>query len=871
MAEITQAQYDAAKQTHRKIYVHINLLSFQKQVIESIEGRVTNGSLTSDANSNMRNTCDIEMVVTDSSFNIENEGKIWIDRFIQIYIGVEDVFSGEVVWTNKGLYLLNQPTYGYDAVSKMLSFQGVDLMALFTEMRNGMLAEAYVIPAETNVRQVITTIVTMNGFNEYVIEECRNSDGSIQPVPYDMEFDVGATWWDVLESLQSILPNYQMYFDVDGVFHYEPTPYKANEPVRMNDDIWMQNVISESVSYDFESVKNHVKVLGRTHSVNYYSTSYNFYKDGPFIHVEGDPNEYRILSLNVPGVPQQPGDGTLIGFVANEDLTGPFFLWVGGEDIATGRLLEADGTPVTQLFKEEYWVFSYKSPQSTGRQFGDWTFLGHVQAVGEWMDDNPRSPFFVGNPAGEIKIVLYGGDYDNIMSDDLAKQRAEWEIYQRCRMNDSITLTSIPIYWAEVNWMVSYTPLGQQVVNQYLISSITTDLTYDGTQTYNLIRWYPYYIQYVPITGKVMVDLNVGGKCKSSKAISSKSDVVINSKIGGKETSTLGVSLDGSKTKSILNVSGVADSKIIREADGLFYMGTDGDFAANNSKSTSISANIPLVSTEINAYSVGKNEGDCHINTYVDVSGEGSRNYSSVARSTHIVKTVADATGESDIPSAAKINEAIIATQFNTNTTVSPASQVNGRNSIETDFSESVSNTTSSNGVDGDIGIDTSFMAEPSVEGTIPTSRFQQYIQGVIEHITQSDTAPDTSVTSYSTAIGETSFCCNQKKLIDIEINNLVDAISYKANAVLYNCPNLQRVKFPSSLKKISASIGQLCGGYIADFTSCRQVPTLMGYSTTSKVPVLGTVESIEVPNSLLNSWKTAAGWSSVADKIIGV
>ena len=78
-------------------------------------------------------------------------------------------------------------------------------------------------------------------------------------------------------------------------------------------------------------------------------------------------------------------------------------------------------------------------------------------------------------------------------------------------MNDSITLTSVPIYWSEVNWMVAYTPLGQDVVNQYLIRSITTDLTYDGTQTYNMIRWYPYYIQYVPATGSVEVYINTSG------------------------------------------------------------------------------------------------------------------------------------------------------------------------------------------------------------------------------------------------------------------------------------------------------------------------------------------------------------------------
>lgn len=488
MSEITQAQYNTAKQSQRNISIRINLLNFSKQIIDSIEGQVISGSITSDANSNMRNTCDIQMVVTDSSFNVEAEGKIWMDRYIQIYIGVEDLKTHQIIWTNKGIYLLNQPTYGYSAESKELSFQGVDMMALLTDMRGGMLAEAYLIPAGSNVRNVIITILGVNGINEYVVDDCKNSDGSIQPVPYDMNFDAGSTWWDVLEALQSILPNYQMYFDVDGVFHYETTPYRADEPVRMDDDIWRQNVISENVSYDFETIKNSVKVLGRTHSVNYYATE-----------VSVDEN---IVNLTIPGLTAIT-DGLLIGFVLKQSIYGEVSLNVN--NLGAKSLTKMDGNSVTSLAKDEYWTASYNGANNS------WQFLGHLQAVGEWMDDNPHSPFFVGNPAGEIKIVLYGGDYDNIMSDELATQRAEWEIYQRCRMNDSITLTSVPIYWSEVNWMVAYTPLGQDVVNQYLIRSITTDLTHDGTQTYNLIRWYPYYIQYVPTTGGCIITINPAG------------------------------------------------------------------------------------------------------------------------------------------------------------------------------------------------------------------------------------------------------------------------------------------------------------------------------------------------------------------------
>lgn len=605
MSEITQAQYNTAKQGQRNISIRINLLNFSKQIIDSIEGQVISGSITSDANSNMRNTCDIQMVVTDSSFNVETEGKIWMDRYIQIYIGVEDLKTHQTIWTNKGIYLLNQPTYGYSAESKVLSFQGVDMMALLTDMRGGMLSEAYLIPAGSNVRDVIITILGVNGINEYVVDDCKNSDGSIQPVPYDMTFDIGSTWWDVLESLQSILPNYQMYFDVDGVFHYEPTPYKANEVVRMDDDIWRQNVISENVSYDFESVKNSVKVLGRTHPVNYFATNVTV-------------NEATI-NLTIPNLTELT-DGALIGFTLTQSVYGNIMLNVN--NLGAVKLSKLDGRYVTSLAKGEYWTASYDADNQS------WQFLGHVQAVGEWMDDNPNSPFFVGNPAGAIKIVLYGGEYDNIMSDELATQRAEWEIYQRCRMNDSITLTSVPIYWAEVNWMVAYTPLGQDVVNQYLIRSITTDLTYDGTQTYNMIRWYPYYIQYVPATGAAEVYINTSG-----------------------EPDTVPTSAANGSVDESLRIVASCYSKSARFPEVKYHIVVDNDAIVMGRESSAAKSSISMMgisseaasspSSAVNAY--------CAIHTMCPVTAVSAG--TTRANIGHKIKMLSNVIGASDDPS----------------------------------------------------------------------------------------------------------------------------------------------------------------------------------------------------------------------------
>ena len=127
-------------------------------------------------------------------------------------------------------------------------------------------------------------------------------------------------------------------------------------------------------------------------------------------------------------------------------------------------------------------------------------------------------------------------------------------------MNDSITLTSVPIYWSEVNWMVSYTPLGQKVVNQYLIRSITTDLTHDGTQTYNLVRWYPYYIQYVPATSEVLVRVYTDDKStgNTTGAVRGNVDLVLSITKGQKAKSA-----QSSAAKSELN----ADLSIVSNAN----------------------------------------------------------------------------------------------------------------------------------------------------------------------------------------------------------------------------------------------------------------------------------------------------------------
>ena len=162
----------------------------------------------------------------------------------------------------------------------------------------------------------------------------------------------------------------------------------------------------------------------------------------------------------------------------------------------TFMVLDIDNKNVTNLSADTEYIFQYVIPKDGSGHF--WRFMGHQQAQAISYDNNPSSPFYVGDPIGSssigrIRIVLYGGEYDNIYSDDLAKQRADFEIYQRSRLNDSIVIESIPIPWIDVNIVISHR-FGQKTEqSKYIIKSFNIDYSTGGTMSINAITWYPYY------------------------------------------------------------------------------------------------------------------------------------------------------------------------------------------------------------------------------------------------------------------------------------------------------------------------------------------------------------------------------------------
>lgn len=454
--DIDQREYNVAKQNGRIIHTKINILNFDFQVVDEISGVVLDGSSYNiDATSDIRRTCNISLIPKDKSFNVEYGGKLWMDKYIQVFIGIEDVSNNnEIVYSNLGLYLINNPDQVYDATNNTITISGVDLMAKITGLRNGYLgfgegtqiATAYQIPMATGIKQSMTKVINqLCGFNLYSIDQPTPTILT----PYDMSFGLGSTAYNMIAQLRDINAGYQTYFDQDGIFWFNPIPTGSNEQIRVDDDIWKKVLISYKKTTDFESVKNYIEVFGKTQDDGHtpYGCTFDDNEDSPFnINLNGDNQNIIRIVLS------------------------------GGEY----DNIYPEPIPNTTTVDYNYFeVVTNIQPTDSPKRKRWYTKTGNVYTL------------------SEDKLPVLGTTYYRRLFDSLAQQRAEYELYLRCRLQDQIELTCVPVYWLDVNWLTEITlpnkQSGEEKTEQYIIKKISTTLGANGTQNITLMKYYPLY------------------------------------------------------------------------------------------------------------------------------------------------------------------------------------------------------------------------------------------------------------------------------------------------------------------------------------------------------------------------------------------
>lgn len=412
----TQLQYNTTLQTLRDIDCRLFVLDYNYTILDEISGKANNVSLSINADSDIRRTANINMTLKDdgkqnqsSSFYWTAGNGYWFDKFLQIYTAIKDIRSSEYIWVNQGIYCINEPTVNYDATTNSLSFQAVDLMSHLTGMRNGYLEGlTYTIPQGTLISSAVKAVLAEQGFTK-----CITYDPPQSKTPEDINIDVGGTAYDLLCELRDINSNWEFFFDTDGVFHFQKIPSgkvvvnnvtnEYGEPTPVVDHvIWDKTNISYDINTNFSDVKNYIEVYGKTHSPDEfcsaiftghtivlktkYEKSHYLNKQTIFgfgVFIDGDISKPLVLSNNIYNI------------ILNDSANMP----IGRLDIISSPI----------VIGNKYYCIKVKATDTIIDK--NLQFLGGLQSHAIAIENNPDSPFYVGQSTDYITNTMYRASF----------------------------------------------------------------------------------------------------------------------------------------------------------------------------------------------------------------------------------------------------------------------------------------------------------------------------------------------------------------------------------------------------------------------------------------------------------------------------
>lgn len=462
---ITQRDLDIIKSKNLVRYSKLEILNTDFKIMDVITSVLLNDSYSIDAESSVRRTYSCDIQLKDSKYFIGADKKFWMNHLIRPYLGIKNQRTKSIQWYCMGTFCLLEGNYKYDSTTSTLSLKCNDLMGTLNGDLNGrMKGHKIKIENGANARNAIIT----------VLNECGIAKYSICELPYtipsdDFEYDANTTAYNILNDIITLYSGYEMFFDIDGVFTVQKMPTCENDPIIIDNEIFSKYIISEDgLNINFSEIYNHIQVWGQSIDTDAFtdtsSLSGNIYTANI-----GSVSEYK--NFNKYGVHISSSSP------ANASLN------ING--LGAKRIMIDENKPITANYiSSGDYAFKYRKSSD------DFLLLGQYQVFGEAYIVNTDNPFHINNLGYEILFVCSGGDYEKIYTDDLAKQRARYEIYKHSNLQQALELTMITIPWLDVNWKITYKSYSDSDTYQYIIKSISGSST-EGTMSVSMIRFYP--------------------------------------------------------------------------------------------------------------------------------------------------------------------------------------------------------------------------------------------------------------------------------------------------------------------------------------------------------------------------------------------
>lgn len=530
----TQKKIDLLRMHNKQIQMKVTLLDESYGEVEEIIGRIKGyPSYEIDSESDIRRTCNITLVVPQKNqIDIDFE-KTWNKRMVELACAIYDPNfnpnhpdqdelwdSNGYVWFPLGTMLMVDGETYISASNQEIKLNLVDLMAMLTQERGSQIGETYPIVAGTNPKTLIEAIVAENTPFYHSMSVCEFDD----TIPYDQYSNRGDYTIDILRLIFDLFPYYEFFYNTDGTFIVQRIPTKIGDEIAIRKEVLDDLLISEKKTIDFSQIKNTTEIWGRSLSGDYVAQSctsspagtYNVVIDNDSFSeliggekytivpdstsIDGqkmkiqNTEEHKIYTVNGAGTVYTPiSAGTMLanrgyvlryydGKVGEETVNGET------ENIMGGFIFEGDLQirVIVQEITEE--------PSSEAKAAYK---QSHSCNDVKWIV-NPDSTFactinpITGFIQGEIRQLFEGGEYDGIYTTQLAYERATYENWLKCRLQDTVEIETILIPWLDVNDKIEYTSPVTGEVGVWLVKSISFDFK-NWTMTVRASRFYPNY------------------------------------------------------------------------------------------------------------------------------------------------------------------------------------------------------------------------------------------------------------------------------------------------------------------------------------------------------------------------------------------
>lgn len=550
----------------------LDVVDFDNRIIDVIEGMSAIGSYSINNDSLTRRTTSFTLLLEhryrDEAVSVEDKLYGWIGYDFVLKIGVYNIRTSEYEWCSCGKYTITSANTTYSATENSITVNLTDSFAKLDGTKNGLIAGATstviknidendnIVTLQFVMKSIFEKLNELEIIKDYNISNIgelkgipsyntdyhnyRTQHPEWNQLPYDLSFDTGSSYGEIIQQVTELYPYFQSYFDENGVFNFNIVPVAKKSEFTINgtnytvypdtelDNDYIQKILlaeqTESVEYDITSIKNITQVFGKNYDIDYYidvddelalnlydnvyttytknrscyeityelnESYYSYYNVCDIFCIKiKDTNNVSNMTMKINDLPALPilNQATKEPIGINEISANEFHNFMVGFLSNDGQIGYGHGNYVMYYLGQyqpmALCVLSDGTTSYTKSYFAE-KYNCKEEYIRIRIDE--KSPFSV-EKIGEIVDVKSGDVFDNIISSSSALENAEYYNKMSSTMQETITISTKLIPFLDVNKVVKYQKANSDTENYYMISGIENNLE-DMTTSITMYRF----------------------------------------------------------------------------------------------------------------------------------------------------------------------------------------------------------------------------------------------------------------------------------------------------------------------------------------------------------------------------------------------